>query len=223
MASPSVGARTETGSIPNGTTLTINFSQVAGDLVVIFLALSDTAQALSTVGDGFTNLTNANATFHILYKRLVGTEGTSLDVTVGSNTKACAVAYRITGFADPTVQAPEFSTVATGTSTTPDPGTVTPTGGSQDYLFLAAFRQNGEEADDDTWCTAAPGSYTNLTQTTSGTAGVASTNGSIGTAERQNTTASENPGTFTVAQSLAWRAYTVAIHPAPTLAAQGIC
>lgn len=213
MASPSVTARTETAPAA-GTSLTLNFAQVTGERVVIFLALSDTAQALSTVGDGFTNLTNTNATFHILTKVLDGSEGGNVVVTVGASTKAASLAYNISGHDADT--APEFSTVATGTSTGPDPGSLTPTGGGKDYLWLAAFRQNGEEADDDTWCNSAPTNYTNLIQKTTGIGGVASTNGSVASAERALTAATEDPGVFNTDQSLAWRAYTVAVYPMPS-------
>ncbi len=214
-ASPTVVQRTETPITTSATSLTITFTQTSGNLVVIFLGLNDTAQALSTVGDSFTNLTNTNATFHILYKKLDGSEGGDVIVTVATTTRAAAIAYNIQGAEDPGTQAPEFSTVATGTSLTPDPGSITPTGGTKDYLFLASFRQNGEEANDDTWCNTGPTNYTNLTATTAGIAGGANLNGSVCSAEFQATVSTEDPGTFNVDQSLAWRAYTVAVHPGP--------
>lgn len=214
---PEVRNRTET-SIGAGTTLTINFgANTAGDLCLIFIGLSDTAQTITTT-ESFTNLTNASATFHIIYKVLAGTEGTSTAVTVGSSTKGAAIAYTIKTGTHASGTAPVYSTVATGTSTSPNSGSLSPSGGSAKYLWISAFRQNGEEADDDTWCTAAPstpGTFSNRIQTTSGTAGTAATNGSIASAEYAAETATVDPGAFTVAQSLAWRAYTVAIYPSP--------
>lgn len=215
MAFPTVvGTPTET-VLSNATSHTINFTQTTGNLVVIFLGLSDTAQALSTVGDSFTNLTNATVTFHVLYKVLDGSEGGNVVVTVGSNTKGAAIAYNISGF--DSSKAPAISTVATGTSTLPDPGSLSPSGGAADYLWLAAFRQNGEENDDDTWCNQAPGTpvFTGLVQTTSGTGGLPATNGSIASAHYSANAATVDPGTFETDQSLAWRAYTLAIYPAP--------
>lgn len=221
MAFPTVKSRTET---PNSasTTITVNFSATAsaGDLVVAFIGLNDTAQTITTT-ESFTNLTNTNATFHIIYKILDGTEGTSTTVTVGSSTKSAVIAYTINRTTHDTGQAPQFSTVATGTSTAPNSGSLSPTGGAKDYLWISAFRQNGEEADDDTWTTAAPstpGTFTNLTQTTTGTSGLPATNGSVASAEYTANTATVDPGAFTVAQSLAWRAYTVAVHPSTAVA-----
>lgn len=212
-SAPSVVVRTTTPISTSSTSHTINFTQTTGNLVVIFHRLNDTAQAVSTIGDGFTNLTNTTATFHIYYKELAGSEGGNVVITFASTTRGAAIAYNISGHVAPGTQAPEFSTVATGTSATPDPGSISPTGGSKAYLFLAAFGMNGEEADDDTWCNSGPTSYTNLTQTSAGIAGGASLNGEVCSAERQNTTATEDPGTFSTDQSLGWRAYTVAVHP----------
>ena len=216
MAYPTVRARTETALTTAGTTITINFgTNNAGDLCIAFIGLNDTAQAITTT-ESFTNLTNASATFHIIYKILAGTEGTSTTVTVPSSTKAAVLAYTINTGTFLSTQAPEFSTVATGTSTAPNSGSLTPTGGAKDYFWISAFRQNGEEADDDTWCTAGPTSpdtFTNLLQKTSGTVSTASTNGSIASAEYTSYATSMDPGAFAVAQSLAWRAYTVAVHP----------
>jgi len=210
MASPTVAARTETQHA-SSTTLTIAFTQTTGDRVVIFLGVNDTARTLSTVGDGFTDLTAASATFHILTKVLDGSEGGDVAVTVAVATKGASLAYNIAGH-NASI-APEFSVVATGTDTGPNPDTVTPTGGAKDYLWLAAFRQNGEEADDDTWTNSAPTNFGNLIQKTSGTGGLANTNGSVAAADFASNAASQNPDVFNTDQSLAWRAYTVAVHP----------
>ena len=216
MSFPTVRARTETALTTAGTTITINFgTNNAGDLCIAFIGLNDTAQAITTT-ESFTNLTNASATFHIIYKVLAGTEGTSTTVTVPVATKAAVIAYTINTGTFLSTQAPQFSTVATGTSTGPNSSSLTPTGGPKDFLWIAAFRQNGEEADDDTWVTAVPttpGTFTNLLQKTSGTVSTATTNGSIASAEYTSYASSMDPGAFNTDQSLAWRAYTVAVHP----------
>lgn len=217
MAYPTVNTRTETAP-GAGTSITIDFAQNTGDLVIIFLGLNDTAQSLSSVGDSFTNLTNTSATFHVLYKILDGSEGGNMAVTVGTSTKSAAIAYNIDANTFAPI-APAISTVATGTSTAPNATSCAPTGTSnaKDYLWISAFRQNGEEADDDTWCTAAPttpGTFTNLVQKTTGTASTATTNGSVASAEYTANATSVDAGAFTTAQSLAWRAYTLAVYPA---------
>lgn len=216
MAFPTVRNRTETSGGSASTTLTINFgTNVAGDLCVIFLGTNDTARAITTT-ESFIDYTNTNATFHVLYKILDGTEGTSTNVTVAASTKFAAIAYTIQQGTFASNIAPAISTVATGTSTAPNATSCAPTGSAKDYLWISAFRQNGEEADDDTWCTAAPstpGTFTNLLQVTSGTASTANTNGSVASAEYTANATSVDAGAFTTAQSLAWRAYTIAIYP----------
>ena len=137
-----------------------------------------------------------------------------------TSTKFASIAYNIQNFSG----TPEYSTVATGTSNAPDPSTVTPAGGSAEYLWLAAFYMAGEEADDDTWCNSAPstpGAFGNLTQKTTGTSGAASTNCEVAAADYTSTAASCDPGAFNTDQSLAWRAYTVAISPQPPITISG--
>jgi hypothetical protein len=210
MAFPIVVDRTETPFTSAGDPL-IPFTQTTGDLVVIFLSIA-TAQTI-TVDDGFTNLTNVNANFHIIYKILDGSEGGNVQVTLGTNAKAAAIAYNIQGY-HPS-QAPQISTVATGTSTSPNATTVTPTGGAKDYLWISAFYMAGEEANDDTWVNSAPTNFTNLLQVTSGTASTAATNCEVASAEFTSNAASMDAGAFSTDQSLAWRAYTLAVHPDP--------
>ena len=117
-----------------------------------------------------------------------------------------------------TGEAPYLSTVATGTSTAPNPTTVTPASGSDHYLWIAAMQQAGEEADDDTWASLSAGlsgqGFGNLVQKTTGTGGAASTNGSIALARKASIASSIDPDAFTTVQSLAWNAYAVAIKPA---------
>lgn len=208
FAAATVAGRIETPATSASTTLTANFTQTTGNLVVIFISTAQST-ALSSITNSFTNLTNLTGNFHIIYKVLTGSEGGSVSMTVTSTKYAC-IAYNIQGFSG----TPEYSTVATGTSTGPDPSTVTPAGGSNTYLWLAAFYMAGEEADDDTWCNSAPTSFGTLTQSTTGIGGVASTNCEVASADYTSTASSMNPDAFNTDVSLAWRAYTVAISPA---------
>ena len=114
------------GSGASSTSHTITFTQTTGDRVVIFLAFDDTARTLSTVGDSFVNLTNASATFHILTKVLDGSEGGNMVVTIAVASKSAWVAYNIDSGTHDSATAPVFSTVATGTSTAPNSGSLTP-------------------------------------------------------------------------------------------------
>jgi hypothetical protein len=213
LATPTVALVTE-GAGASSTTHTITFTQTTGDRVVIFFAVDATARTL-TIGDSFVNLTNTSATFHIFTKVLDGSEGGNCVITAGVATKSAWLAYNIQGHASGT--APVFSTVATGTSNAPESSTLSPTGGSAQYLWLSAFGQAGEEADDDTWCNSAPstpGTFTGLVQKTTTTSGLPAVNCEVASAQYASETATVDPGAFDTDQNLAWRAYTVAIYPA---------
>lgn len=212
MASPVVAGRNESATTTAGTSHVVSLpgSIAAGDKLVIGLAGASSLGNLTA--SGWTQTTGSGTTMRTMHRVADGSEGATVTVTSSLSTRSAHVSYRITGAEDFATQAPEIQN-AGGTSTTPDPPSNSPTGGSKDYLFLAMFRQEGEEADDDTWCNSAPTNYTNLLQKTCGTAGSAAANCSIASAERQVTTATEDPGTFSVDQSLAWTALTIAIHP----------
>lgn len=214
MASPTVAARTENVDTTGVTNQTINFTQTTGDMVICFIAHAS-AVTLSSISDSFTDLVGGSANFHILYKNVLdGSEGGTVTYTQSSGVKTASIAYNIQG--QSTTQAPEKSTLASNAGDThPDPGTVTPTGGSKDYLWIAASREGGEDLDNDSLFTAAPTNFTNLTQKSTGTAGVVASNTAIGAADFASTASSIDPGTFTTFSSRSWDAYTVAVHPVP--------
>ncbi len=216
--SVSVAQITESAQTSNVTAHTVNFTQTTGDLVVIFFACH--ASRTLTLGDGFTNWTNITNTFHVIYKILDGSEGGDVTITTDTSCKSASVAYNIQGSLGGGLA---ISTVATGTSTAPNATSVAPGWGAtfRNTLFITAFHQAGEEADDDTWCTVPGGGYGNLAQKTTGTAGTATTNCQMASAHRLASVVSEDAGAFTTAQSLAWRAYTIAVQPQPTAAITG--
>ena len=220
MASPTVRGTPVEGAGASATTHTITFSQTTGDRVVIFFAVDATARTL-TLGDSFVNLTNTSATFHIFTKVLNGSEGGDMVVTAAVATKSAWIAYNITTGTHDSATAPVFSTVATGTSTAPNAGSLTPAGGSKDYLWLTAFGQAGEEADDDTWVSGTPTSFSNLLQKATGTSGAVTVNCQTASARYAYTNSVLDAAAFTTAQSLAWRAYTVAIYPDTTVQKTG--
>ena len=148
MAFPTVAARTESNSTSDTSSVTINFTQTTGNAVVIFVK-TPSATTLSSISDGFTDLIGGSSNFHILYKlALDGSEGGTLTYTQTSM-KYCALAYNISGHATGT--APEKSSIASGTSSTIDVPSLAPSGGSKDYLWIAAVGyHNNEAADTDT-------------------------------------------------------------------------
>ena len=217
MAAPTVQTTAESATTTAGTshTVTMPSGVAAGDLLVI-IGSGVTATTYSLAN--WTELMDENVNRGILVyvRQADGSEGASVSISSVGSTKPAWIAYRISGAADPGVTAPTLGTTATGTSTTPDPPNCNP-GVSNDYLAIAFYTLAGEEADDDTWTTAAPASYTNLLQKTAGVAGT-NISAAIAAAQRQLTAvSSEDPGTFTTVTSVsnAWRAQTLMIPEAP--------
>jgi hypothetical protein len=219
MASPVVQTVAESTTSTAGTNhvVTLPASIAAGDLIVICMNIGSTGATLNAHAD-YTELLDESAAngLKILYRKAVGGESNPTLVTSAS-TRSAEITFRISGAADPATQAPQIGSTATGSTVNPDPPSITPTGGSKDYLFIALFSQNGEEADDDTWATASPTGYT-PNPPYQKTGGVAGTNlgGIIAACAKAATATSEDPGTFTKDGTNTWRAQTIAIHPAAT-------
>lgn len=219
MAFPTVvGSVAETAVSTAGTSHVINLpSLAAGNLCIILLNRGVGAGTFNTLS-GWTELLD-EATVNgmtIWYRLCDGSEGATVTFTSTGSTRSAALAYEISGAADPAVQAPQLSTIAVNTNTSPNATTCTPTGGAKDYLWISFFGCGGEEADDDTWCTAAPATpsaFSNLVQKACGIAG-SSLGGIIAAAQLASNASSMDAGAFTLAASLSWRAYTMAIHPA---------
>lgn len=219
MASPTVAATAESSTNTAGTShvVTLPTGITSGDLLIVMLDKGSTSATVNAL-TGWTELldeASANG-LYIAYRLADGSEGSSITLTTSASTRSAQIVYRITGAIDPGTQAPQIGTTATGTSVSPDPPSVTPTGGAKDYLWIAFFGMAGEEADDDTWANTPPTNYTPSPpdQKSCGTAGT-NLGGLIAVASRQLNASTENPGTFNVDVSAAWRAQTIAVHPNP--------
>lgn len=192
---------------------------VSGDLLIV---LFRTAIGTAGVGwpTGWTELVESTAdasddAIAIGYRLADGTEGATITLTT-SSAKFAAVAYRISGAEEPATQAPQNSAAVTGTSATPDPGSLSPTGGAKDYLWLW---MGGWEAEQTSPPAGNPTNYTNPIGANSGTAGVIATNCRVASAIRSLNAVTEDPGSWTISASDDWTAFTVAVHPSsvPTI------
>lgn len=209
MASPAVAGRFEGANSTTVTTHSITFSSVsANDLLLLWFAASTTTTLSSSGWTFIIGGATAGAT-HLGYKKAAGGE-TLVSFTAGTTCRSAYLGYRITGNIDPATQLPELSGINAATGANPDPLSLSPTGGSKDYLWLAIFRQNAVVTNDDAWVTAIPTNYGNKHASSAGTAG----SPAVAAADRQLTAASEDPGTFTSTSTTTWQAYTMAIHPA---------
>ncbi len=211
MASPTVQATNSNATSGTSHTGTLPVGVVAGDLLLAIF-VSD-GNPTHTIDTDYTEIfsapaANNEARMSISYRQADASANDIPTHTTSVSQRGIFIMYRIDGHEDPSTQAPELSssTGNTGTSTSPDPDSVTPTGGSKDYLFLAVTGNDGNVTTD-----TAPTNYANLISQTSAGGGGDRCNG--GSAERQLTAASEDPGVFAISASDDWVAATIAIHP----------
>lgn len=199
------GETDHTVSLPTGIT--------ADDLLLIFAGLenangtifSDPSGFTKLFEDNFGDLTGRDSRLVIWYKKATGSEGSTVAFQYDAISKSAHISYRISGADDPgTGQAPEAAAVATGDSTSPNPPSLTPTGGAKDYLWIAAA-----SADDNNSPTVSgfPTNYSN------GLSSRDLSDATCMTAERQLNASSEDPDSFTISGAAKWPATTVAVHP----------
>jgi hypothetical protein len=215
VAFPVVETTNESSVNTAGTShaVTLPTGIVSGNLILILLDKGSTAATMNALA-GWTELVDENAGngITIWYRQSDGTEGATVTFTSSASTRSAHASYRISGAENPATQAPQLSTVATGTSVNPNATTCTPTGGAKDYLWITMFGMAGEQADDNTLVTTTPTNYGTTIEKTCGTAGT-NLGGMIGSAHRTANAASEDAGAWTAIDNAAWRAYTIAVHP----------
>jgi len=194
--------------IQAGETLLILVRNAAGGTITFPNEGTDWVQLFEDGSDA------SNDTTALAWRKADGLEGATVTLTFGTSGKFSAIAYRYLNAADPTVTPPEFATLVTGTSATPDPGTVTPTGGTKKYSFIWMGGWEGEQ----TPPASVPTNYNSPVEANSGTAGLSATNCRVACAHREAEVSSEDPGSWTIDVSEDWTATVVAIHPAPAAA-----
>jgi hypothetical protein len=218
MAFPVIQGTAETAIVASSShVINLPTGIVSGELLLI-LANAGTVVISFNALAGWTELLDEGiANGMVVWARQAdGTEGATVTFTSTAAGRSASIAYRISSTELLATQAPQLSTVATGSSVSPNATTCTPTGGAKDYLWISFFGRDGEEADDDTWTTAAPASYTGLLQVACGIAGT-NQGGMVAAAQRSLNAASEDAGAFTCATG-GWRAYTIAVHPSSAAA-----
>lgn len=213
MAFPSVASRITSVVSTNTTTHPVLMPSgvVSGNLLSAKVCAD--GNTVITVPAGWTKFFDPDLgsaiRFIFAYRQSDGDEGPDENFTTDFAQKSAHSCYRITGHEDPSTQAPEASTGADSVSSSPDPDALSPTGGSKEYLWLAAQGHDGLVTTD-----TFPINYTDgisAESTGGGSVGV-------GSAERQLEAATENPGIFILSGSEEWQAGTVAVHPAAAVA-----
>lgn len=207
MAFPTVADVTETGVSSASTThnqampATVN----SGEL----LCMTSVFENLVTITtpSGWTDLISTGAVS--VHLRIAdGTEGgTTVNVVTNNAEQSACQVYRIQDWFG-SLAGVEAGTQNTGSSSSPDPGSVTASWGAEDNLFIAQFGAN----DDDAAADIAPTNYTNLVSTVSG--GGINAGATVGSARRELASATDNPGAFTLDAGELWRAFTLVVRPA---------
>lgn len=211
MAFPQVAATSSGHVLTDGTSHVVTMPSGTGGRCIIFFHKDGTGVPTND-GSGWTNVSAAvqlasRTYFHVLYKD--GHDGTSVTFTTTSEMVSWVV-LRITG-AD-TASAPEFGIVAV--DNTANPPSLTASWGSADNLWIAGL------IGDPGWSytTAAPTNYTGAIQL--GTISSSNDSVSLSVAFRELTTATEDPGSWSMGATNSLTGFTVVVRPGAAAAAE---
>ena len=214
MAYPQVGATNHSIETDDTTSHTVSLPaniQAGETLLVFFATDGDTYDEISFPA-GWTVIERENepsVTVAVAWRKADGNEGASITVTTGAVSERSAhISYRISGATDPTVTPPEVSGGVSGSDANPNPDSLTPTGGSKGYLWIAVAACDGLRT-----FTGYPTNYSNG-ETYQAPDGGSAWGCSVAVARRELTADSEDPGTFTISFTEGWVACTVAVYPA---------
>lgn len=210
MSFPQVAATNSSTETGNETTHTVSLPSniQSGNLLIVVFATDGDNTIIWPEGwnEIFEVSGGALAFLGVAWRKADGNEGASITVTSSSSEQSAHISYRITGHEDPLSQPPEVSSGETGSNATPDPDSLTPTGGTEDYLWIAATGIGKTPS-----IVSYPTNYSSGIECLSdGTGGCVNA-----TAQRELNSTSENPGVFTVSSTGEWVACTIAIHPEP--------
>lgn len=216
-AFPTVDASNTSSGGFETTTHTVSMpATCASGKTLLVLFSSDGTESVTWPGSWveLSQTSGVNPTLAIGYLKSTGAEaGGTIDVTTGTAETSRHITFCIGGATDPTVTAPEASSYSSATTSNPDPPSVTPTGGTKDYLWIGVTNDDNGAHTVSSW----PSNYTD-NQTTAPVGDSTTTN--VYAATRTNSAASEDPGTFTMSgTAAATNAVTIAVHPAASTAA----
>lgn len=210
MAFPSIGSSNTSVESSDVTTHNIAYpaSIADGDLLVAQIT-TDANETITWPEGWFTCFSQSNGTectVSVAYRYADGSESGTIDVTTGTVENSAHWCVRIpAGEFD--IGCPVVWATATGTSATPDPPSLTPGFGAQDYLWICGY---GADDDDNFGAGFEPTSYTAGSEVESAQT---TTSCMCGYAYRQVNGSSEDPGTFDMAASEGWVSFTLAIVP----------
>lgn len=208
LAQPSIRSSTSSSTDSSGTTHNVTQPTPieAGDLVINCIIMDDANNNMSFGWDAgltaFSEENQGSMRGDCAWYEATGTEdGSTIAMTSSLADTTAHFAVAFCDAADPDTTPPE-SAEANGVSTAPDPPSLTPSGGSAAYKWMAII---GAEA---VGITAFPSGYSDTGSRAAG--GLVP---QIHWSFRDNTASSENPGAGTLASADQWTAHTISIPP----------
>ena len=193
----------------------------SGDLLL--LALRSSGDETHSTPSGWSPLVLNNTSdasddrTSIWYRKANGMEGSTVTVNGTVSLKFSCLSWRITGAADPAVQPPQASPVATATNNAPNPLPLSPTGGAKLYVWIWLGGWEGKQTSPPAGTPICSPScnppYSNKISANSGSSGTAQTNCRLASATRNLNASTEDPGIWLLSASDDWTAYTIAVHP----------
>lgn len=217
MAAPTVTASavTTTGGTATATpSILLPATVNPGDILIAFIRQDDEEAYTWPAGWNLLVADTSDAAddqSSCRWKIADGTEdGTSITLTRTISRKYSALSYAIGG-----ANTVEAGPLATGTSTAPAPSTITPSGGTQDYLFLWMGGWEGEQTSPPA---SNPTNFTNPIGSNSGTAGAVTTNTRVASARRAVLAGTTQASTsWTISVSDDWTAFYLALWLQPAV------
>ena len=211
MAAPVDSARATTDGSTSTTAQALNLPGgiSAGD--VLFAIIRCPTDTLFTWPGDWSVISNSNKvdasddTTGVAWKIADGTEGATINITLGTAGRMAGLCYLITG-----ADTREFPASAVGSATQPNSPTFTLAGGvTRDVLWLSLFGCDNAET-----LTSGPAGYANATViANTGAAGAGQC--TVGGASLQVTAdLTEDPGAWTLGSTSVWTAYIFALYAA---------
>lgn len=172
-----------------GEMIFVLFSVAYANTISINTDVSGTNWTLSSQVDNGSDVS-------VVYAYKIAEGSNALTFTTPDSRGSAAISFRISSAT--TV----YSASYIGTSINPDPPSLSPGGGSAEYVWIAMAGMRAAKT-----FTAAPTDYSNLTQV----AASGSSASTIGSADRLYTTDNQDPGTFTLNAAAIYVSLTIAI------------
>src|SRR5262245_435023 len=202
--------------------VTLPLTIATGDLIFVFIRVMaggttgtvafPSSPAWTKILDDLSD--NSNDTTALAYRYIDGSEGwtggETIQLTVTS-AKCAAIAFRVTGAANPATTAPTLSAVTVGTGNTQTYATCNP-GVSRDHLWVALAAWDGGVGFAPATNPSGYGGGVNVTTPAGGAVGA---NGWAVSCYRTNTASSESPGSSTSAAAVnaGWTTVVLGIPP----------